>query len=546
MKIVTRWQDVAMTVRGHRLLRNIALVLCVLAHGAAQAATWELNVAKASQAELVAATAIQGLANRHGAQVFLQTGDRDFMITFKNAEYGPGAEVANKFRSVDDAWKDYYTTRHGLKFEPVATLDELAAKVGAQLKGVVRYRDELPAAVTLAGLRNAVPVTDAVRDASPALQALPVLEDLRGRFKDRQEAHRWAVKELLPSCSQDGVFSITHGIDVVSLDLAVARKMFVYQLNHADDAALIGEILDHLHPISPVWGWGGPTEEQFLVKVSQHGAFVMCMQVPNVSFHEQIHPTQRTLQQRHVKPEDVTVEPKHYVAFMVNEGDTMKCAGSMMMCGSWLQPERGTLPINWGVNPYLCEQFPGLMEFYYSTMTTNDYFFDGPAGYGYIAPRYFPADQLFAFAAKTRAANKVADTRFAECWYFYPLQPEELRQRWLTALDLDGLTQWRGPQRISFPSPNCPPIIDSQHYYDKGTAAGIADELQREAEGAPRPWFTVVYGGSPRKFAQIARQLPAARFKIVRLDELFIAATKSRATIEKKIVKPAIMENTKP
>jgi len=37
----------------------------------------------------------------------------------------------------------------------------------------------------------------------------------------------------------------------------------------------------------------------------------------------------------------------------------MKCAGSMNDVGSWLQPERGTLPVNWGISPYLCEQFPG-------------------------------------------------------------------------------------------------------------------------------------------------------------------------------------------
>lgn len=536
-----------MKVLCKKVLWHLGLVLFIaLGHSKASGVTWELDVEKASQAELVAATAIQGLANRDGAQVFLQTGDRDFMITFKNAQYGPGAEVAKKFRSVDDAWKDYYTTRRGMKFETVATLDDLAAKVGTRLKGVVLYRDELAAAVTLAGLRDAAPVTDAVRAASPTLKALPVLEDLRGRFKDRQEAHRWAIKELLPSSSRDGVFSFTHGIDVVSLDMAVAKKMFVYQLNHVDDAAMIGEILDHLHPISPVWGWGGPTEEKFLFKVSEHGAFVMCAQVPNISFHAEIRPEKRGFHQQHIKAADVTVEPKHYVAFMVNEGDTMKCAGSLMMCGSWLQPERGTLPINWGISPYLCEQFPGLMEFYYSTMTTNDYFFDGPAGYGYIAPKFFPKAHLFEFAAKTRAANKVADTRFAECWYFYPLQPDELRHRWLAAMELEGLTQWRGPQRVLFPAENCPPIIDSQHYYDKGTATEIAEELKREAEGAPRPWFTVVYGGSPRKFAEIARQLPAERFKIVRLDELFIAATKSRATIEKKIVKPATTEKKKP
>jgi len=38
----------------------------------AHAVTWELNVQKASQAELVAATAIQGLANRDGHRCFFR------------------------------------------------------------------------------------------------------------------------------------------------------------------------------------------------------------------------------------------------------------------------------------------------------------------------------------------------------------------------------------------------------------------------------------------------------------------------------------------
>jgi len=98
-------------------------------------------------------------------------------------------------------------------------------------------------------------VTDTVRAASPTLQALPVLEDLRGRFQDRREAHRWAIKELLPSCSQDGAFSITHGIDVWR-SMWRSRKDVRLSTESLRDAALIGEILDHLHPISPVLGVG--------------------------------------------------------------------------------------------------------------------------------------------------------------------------------------------------------------------------------------------------------------------------------------------------
>ena len=521
-----------------------------------KATVYELNVEKSRHDQLVAATAVQGLANRDGARVFLQTVDADWMVTFKHKDFVHAPDTLRKYRSVDDAWKEYYAAQHGLEFQTVDSLDALVSKVGDGIHGVILYdphkTGELPVAVTLAGLRAAVPVTEAVRRECPALAALPVLEDLRGRFADRIAAHRWAVQELLPQCSQDGAFSYTGGIDAMSLDIAVARKMFVYQLAHLSsdvatnreqrakfakregglnppDGPLVQTILAHLKPISPVWGWGGPNEETYLFTVSKGGAFVMCAQVPNISLHAQIKPAKAPLRQRHVKAEDVQVEPKHYVAFMVNEGDTMKCAGTMMMCGSWLEPERGRLPINWGISPYLCEQFPGMMEFYYSTMTANDYFFDGPGGYGYIAPRYLPKDVLMPFAERTRQGNVTADTRISDLWYFYPLQPDDLRNRWLAAMGLSGLTQWRGPQRVIYP-PGCPPIIDSPHYYDKLTPEELAAQLISESKKSPRPCFTLVYAGDPHRFWEIGKRLPPEQFKIVRLDELFIAAAKSRHT----------------
>ena len=526
---------------------------------------WQFDVEKIGYPELVAATALQGLANREAPRVFLQTGARDWIMSLKSKEVTHSPAVQEKYRGVDDIWREYYAARHGLKFKDVASLDELVSKVGHGVKGTILYDEKnggnMVVAVTLAGVRDAVPVTDRVLAASPALSRLPVLEDIRGRFPDALAAQRWAIENLLPSCSKDGVFSFTGGIDAVALDLAVSRRLFVYRLSHLfpectptqkdrsafesapggmnpPDAPLVRTILSHLNPISPVWGWGGPREEIFLDAVSRGSAFIMCAQVPNGSFHAGIPKPQKPFRQRHLRPEDIVVQPKHYIAFMVNEGDTFKCAGSMMLNGSWLEPERGQLPINWGISPYLCEKMPGMMAYFYETMTTNDYFFDGPAGYGYVMPNSLPSNTLFRFAEKTREGNRVADTRFSECWYFYGLNPESLRLGWLAAMGIEGLTQWRGPQRVVFP-PVGPVIIDSQHYYDKTSAEELAADLVAEAEKAPRPWFTVVYGGDPRRFVEISKRLSPDRFKIVRLDELFIAAGKSRAQVEGRHVAPA-------
>lgn len=532
---------------------------------ARSAAVMRLDVERVGYQDLLAAVAIQGLANREGPRVFLDTGARDWVMKLWNQEGRPEADISRTRRGVDAVWTDYYADHHHLKFETLSSLDELAMRAGGCLKGVILYDDKnggnLVVAATLAGLRDAVPVTRQVLAACPALKRLPILEDLVGRFTNSLAVQQWAAETLLPSCSREGVFSFTGGIDVVALDLAIARRMFVYRLSHLQpdseiskkdreafekgpgglnppEAPLVRKILAHLAPLSPVWGWGGPREEIYLETLSRAGAFVMCAQVPNGSFHARIPPPAKPLRQRHLQPMDITVEPKHYIAFMVNEGDTFKCAGSMMLNGSWLAPERGQLPINWGINPYLCEQFPGMMAYFYGSMTTNDYFFDGPAGYGYIKPEALPETLLMKFAERTRDGNRVADTRISECWYGYGLRPEAKRAQWLTTMGLEGLTQWRGPQRITFP-PGSPPVIDSQHYYDKVTAEQLAGDLIAEAATAPRPWFTVVYSGDPRRFMEIYKRLPPDRFKIVRLDELFLAAGKSRALVEGRQVRPA-------
>jgi hypothetical protein len=65
---------------------------------------------------------------------------------------------------------------------------------------------------------------------------------------------------------------------------------------------------------------------------------------------------------------------------MVNEGDSVKAAIPLKNFGCWLQPGRGKIPINWGCDPLFTTTHPSLMDFYYDTMTTNDYFFAATSG----------------------------------------------------------------------------------------------------------------------------------------------------------------------
>ncbi len=155
-----------------------ALVLAAVG-SAAQAQVWVLDTEKASRSERVAAAAVQGLANRGGPRVYLQPGESCWCMNPKRAALP--AEVAARCRSMADEWIHYGQTVHGLKFEPVADLGALVAKVRDAVRGVVLYDASYPGdfeiALTQAGLLDGVPLTAAMREANPVLRALPIVFD---------------------------------------------------------------------------------------------------------------------------------------------------------------------------------------------------------------------------------------------------------------------------------------------------------------------------------------------------------------------------------
>ena len=60
---------------------------------------WLLDISKGSEDELLAATVMQGLANRSAPKVFLFTGDRNWVATFKRSRIHHSAETLAKSRN---------------------------------------------------------------------------------------------------------------------------------------------------------------------------------------------------------------------------------------------------------------------------------------------------------------------------------------------------------------------------------------------------------------------------------------------------------------
>jgi hypothetical protein len=98
---------------------------------------------------------------------------------------------------------------------------------------------------------------------------------------------------------------------------------------------------------------------------------------------------------------------------MTSEGDSPRVP-TRFFGMHWLDEERGTFPVNWGVNPVFAEQAPAMMKYFYETPSPNDYFFGGVGGAGYVFLDGVRDIELFAEHA--RRYLSMADIRVTDHW----------------------------------------------------------------------------------------------------------------------------------
>jgi hypothetical protein len=545
---------------------------------------WLVDVEKLTPEERLAVLALQGIANRRGPRVFLQTGEgiRWNQIDYdrdggeKGGRMWPDNEATRqmraRFRNTCDYWIDYIQSIGMASFEP-ATPVELLIAMEQEIRGIILYENldqDLSIAGTMAGTEDAVPLTPALRGhfEQELGHELSVLFDVRKLRADypqdadpRIEAHRWAIKNLLPKCDRSAALSRdkTYGKDehdiLIDADLAIRNRWFIFDLTYMSEETRLGkndkphpkwgfeppdkdlliEILQSLdQPYPPIYGWGRPYESALIRRLAINGGVKICTGNGNASFFQSMPIQSDSFRQIQPHVEEVKLEPKVYVAFAVNEGDTLKYLTGLANGGSWLQAERGTIAMNWGMDPLLYEKFPGLVSHYYRTATPKDYFFSAPSGWGYLAPLMLPAKEIPVYGALVRKGGEIADTRYIDVWWMSGLRERGLFFPFLSAMGMRGLTQWSDRQEVEF-APDGTPIIHSNLYYARFRPEVLAAKIRTVREQMGAPWFVFVYGGYPHWFAEIAKHLPETDFKVVKMDEFFEAARLARPQIEGKV-----------
>lgn len=277
-----------------------------------------------------------------------------------------------------------------------ATRYNLIAKYTNQIAGVVLYDPALSVhyrnlASTVAGLSNAIPVTPALH-AALAEQGirLPVVADLTGlNYTTAVNIYNYLYDTYWPQCNHRLIVSAKpsdNGDLHHTRDLAAATGGAVVWLSttsHSERAVLQKFLADMTPGEAIVLGWYttersgiviataygiGTIPSDFYISGSVYGGTDHRLRVPAV-------PTRPAL------------EKKIYVCLFLSDGDNAQYVQRALR-KIWDQSasSRGIYPLNWTIAPGMVDLGPALLNYYYTTATTQDCFVAGPSGMGYIMP----------------------------------------------------------------------------------------------------------------------------------------------------------------
>ncbi len=353
--------------------------------------------------------------------------------------------------------------------QPLADLDALVELARSRLKGAVIWDPAVPASInvatTIAGVEDGVVLSPEYADKYLPRWNLAVLADLRGRFtgaetgSKKNDAYRWAIRRYLARgrcsahlfCLYEDSFSTRARGDigyVLTRDWAVKNRAFVFDLSPwADEVpgddpgqrlgtdlatyrmmleAMLGQsagkqmtelagffafakysnVAGHASGHDPV-----PTEWETVWLISPYNCYqnTVASDCYNQSFHSQAPRTPLKQGRPAGRP---TLANKAYVAILMADYDSATPLYQFMP-NHWDDPNRGKLPLAWGINPNLLETYPDIIKYLYQTATPNDFFTADASAAGYMNPNRVRKQYLPLFVEHNRRFFREADMTIA-------------------------------------------------------------------------------------------------------------------------------------
>jgi len=354
-----------------------------------------------SQGMMLALVSLQGLVNREGAQIFLNTSGTDntsFLLPLIQGKYH-------------------------VNFTAISVA-EFLHNFSSFATGLIVYDPARPETTTvatvMAGLEDCIMVEPSLEVEISAQAGLSVKYDLRQppwSGLTNLQMQRKSFDEFYPRSAKN-VLGTIEPEKTGLRDYLIGAKVWTFHARQGPFASqeeidFTKDILAATPHNIPVLGWfetPNLVEENFFVQAaSREGKYILGgHNVPNLSFLSALSPPEPFDQKRVIPPTPTLADDGIYVSFAVPDGDNIDFSASKML-EVWHDEVRGTMPIAWSIGPLLAQLAPPLLDYYYSEATTLDSFIAGPSGAGYLYPGFAPQGDLEQFLVSTKHAMAAAD-----------------------------------------------------------------------------------------------------------------------------------------
>ena len=278
--------------------------------------------------------------------------------------------------------------RLGIRRKEWTDLYGLVKKYAAELDGVVLYNSQnlhvRNLAGSIAGIKNLLPVEESLYTtfADHGID-LKVVCDLTGlTFRDHLEVYRYLYDTYWKDCSRRIFVSLNPVVHTnFTRDMAAAVGAGVVWLDSRipEEKEMLDLFLQDLTPgKSIILGWW-PEERSGIGEGTSFGVST----IPS-DFYENstVHASFPHIMHIPPVPKKPELENKIYLALFLSDGDNVQyCQHRMSVL--WEDKDRGSIPLNWTVSPGLVDIGPGILNYFYDSVTDNDCFSSGPSGLGY-------------------------------------------------------------------------------------------------------------------------------------------------------------------
>jgi hypothetical protein len=375
---------------------------------------WVADLSRASRSECIAAACLQGIINRRKPRIYL---------------------IGSAY---DEKWLGWLLERRYItQTQRLPDMADLVERFRSELKGAVLWDPSVAETINIATMEAGLRQGIAASPEDAARWRLPILLDLRGRWRTEAEALDWSLENLKPKMRSGLMASIYPGAPFQLLrDYAVAARVFTFW---ASDRAALEKVASRFPPntlLIGYWGYGWPDRPDYrglseydgLLLLSRYGIVSSGSEFSaNWSVQSGVRVPDAAFRRAPLPPPPL--DPKKvYVAIHVVESGDALWYWQMRQRDIWENPALGSVPMGWSVNPTAQEAFPAILEWYYRRAPANQEFYGAISGMG-----YFSAPD---FGQATGNVSAVWDT-----------QARSLRQS-LKRLSLRGVAMWMGPWRV--------------------------------------------------------------------------------------------------